>query len=609
VTRPTIPLATLALLVLVAFGASLAGEFVWDDRPLIVENRLIRDPGSLGTLLTSSFWHTGDSHDRFRSFFRPLVSASYALDHAVWGLERPLGYHGTNLLLHFLCCWIVYRIAISEELPWKAALAGAALFAVHPVHVESVAWISGRTDLVCAALALASFLAHRRARGPEGTRSWRAASVGLFGAALFAKEMAATLPLLIAADRWLDGRRPGRLRAALTTAAPYLAILVLYLVARHAALGREAAPLYVLGLESHVATGLFVVARYTTLLLAPVGLDAHYPYRPIETLASPLALLGLTMVVMVALAAGRAVRTSGKTAFWIFWTFAALLPVLAFGRYGDVLMADRFLYIPSVGIALLLARGVAAAETSGPWARRILSTATVGIVAAFAFATHVQSGMWKDDLTLFSRMVLTSPDSGMVHCNLGLAYYRLGEYRRAREEFQEAIQVTPSYALAHNNLAAGYEREGRLSDALRSYEAAMRLAPFQVEPRINAASLRVRLGDVARGLELLRKLAESHPRYPPALYAYAEALDRVGRRGEALPFLERTRLVDPFYPHAHYMWGKILAERGRLEEAAQEMRRFLALWTEGGQYAEAARRVIDQAARARRSRSGRGEFR
>jgi len=594
VNRRAIPLLILAAIVLAVYGASLAGEFVWDDRPLIVENRLIRDPGGILTLLTSSFWQTGDRHDRFRSFFRPAVSLSYAADYAIWGL-RPVGYRATNLLLHLLCCWLVYRIAISERLARGPALAGAALYAVHPVHVESVAWISGRTDLVCAAFMLASFLAQRRAGESARAPAWRAASLALFGAALFSKEMAATLPLLVAADRWLDDRGPGRIRRSLAAATPYLAVLAVYLLARHAALGEEAAPLYLLSPESHLASALFVIGRYTTLLLAPLGLDTHYPYGPIESLASPLALLGLGMIVVVALAAARAARASGKTALWILWTYVTLLPVLAFGRYGDVLMADRFLYIPSVGLALLLARGIALAGAFKPSVARAVGATAACLVAAFGIAAHAQSALWKDDLGLFSRMVETSPDSGMVHSNLGLAYQRKGEYRKAQQEFLAAIERTPSYALAHNNLAVSYEREGRLVDALRSYEQALRLAPAQLEPRINAASLRVKLGDAAWGLEQLRTLAESHPRYPPALYAYAEALDYVGRRDEALPFLERVLAADPLYANAHYMRGKILAEQGRKEEAARAMRRFLMLWSEGGLYADVARRVIVQA--------------
>ena len=162
----------LGLLVLLSFGGSLFGEFVWDDDPLILKNPQVRN-GDLGHLVTSSFWDSGDQHDRFRAFFRPVVLLSYAVDHALWK-NQPFGYHLTNLLLHFGCCLLVYRLARDEELSRYCALAGAGLFATHPVHVESVAWISGRTDLWCAFFFLASFLAQIDLRPQGNIRNYEA---------------------------------------------------------------------------------------------------------------------------------------------------------------------------------------------------------------------------------------------------------------------------------------------------------------------------------------------------------------------------------------------------------------------------------------------------
>ncbi len=590
--RRALPAALLAVVALATYAASVPGGFVWDDRPLIVENRLIKEPASLAALLTSGFWETGDRYDRFRSFFRPVVSLTYAADHAVWGLN-PIGYRLTNLVLHFLCCFLVYRIARGEGLGAAAALAGGLLFAVHPVHVESVAWISGRTDLLCGVLLLGAFLAHRRAEASARPGSWRAGSLGFFLAALLSKEMAATLPALIAADRYLTVRSGSRrIRTALTGAIPYLAVLAVYLVARRAALGSEAEPLYRLSLESHAATALFVLGRYTTLLLLPFGLDAHHPFEPLRSIASPLAVLGLAVVGVAAFAAVRAAGRWPRSCFWIVWIYCSLAPVLAFGTFGDVLLADRFLYIPSVGLSLLLARGVASTlRWSVPFGRVALASASA-IVAVFGLLAGARSLVWKDDLALFRNMAETSPRSAMVRCNLGLAYYHRGDYARAREEFQAAIDIVPSYALAHNNLAAGFERDGDLVAALRSYEAALRYAPRQLETQVNVANLMTRLGREREGLARLRDLVEHHPRYVPALYAYAEALYRDGRSEESIGILIRASRIEPRYPHAHYLLGKIHLETGRPREAVAAMRRFLDLWTEGGVWAEAARRVI-----------------
>jgi len=601
--RHATPGLLLAAIIGIVFGASLAGEFVWDDRPLIADNPMIRDLDSIGQLLTSSFWETGDRHDRFRSFFRPVVSASYAADYALWGLE-PLGFRITNLLLHAICCLLVFRLALGEGLDRRASLIGAAIFAAHPVHTESVAWISGRTDLMCALFFLLAFHAYRRTATSSLPRPWRAASLVCFALALFAKEMAATLPFLIAADRMLTPAGAGvadtgtplrRGLRSLTAVAPYLFVFGLYVVARHVALGQESAPLYHLSPGSHLATTLFVVGRYVTLLLVPLGLDAHYPYEPLTSLASLLVLVSATILAVIAWTAWRARRRSPSTSFWILWTFITLLPVLAFGRFGDVLMADRFLYIPSVGLALLAARYFSV------WLRLdvrrrmpALVTASCAVVV-LAVPCGVRAMVWTDDQALFTNMARTSPASAMVRCNLGLAYYNKGDFKAATEEFRLAIQLLPTYAMAYNNLAAALEREGRLEEALVAYEVALQLAPRERASVVNRASLRVRLGQEERGLKELRDVVDAYPNFTPAIYTYADALEQVGRTDEALTWARRALDVDPGYPNAHYLVGKVLAQRGESGEAAAAMRRFLDLWPDEGVYAQAARRVISGA--------------
>jgi len=586
----------LGALVLTSLGLSLGGGFVWDDAPLIVDNRRVQEPGEFGKILTDSFWETDDRHDRFRAFFRPLVSLSYAADYAIWG-PRPFGFHLTNLLLHFLCCFMVYRIALREPIPAGAALAGAAFFAVHPVHVESVAWISGRTDLVCCLFFLGAFLAYRRSSSAPRWRD-RSLSLVLFGLALFSKEMAATLPLLVFGDCWLAKRQEaGSARAALSAAWPYLVVLVFYLVARRLVLGPATAPLYELTPISWVLSAVFVLARYVTLLLVPVGLDAHYPYPPVDRAADPFFLVSLAMLALVGLSGWWLWRRGSRSLFWLGWIFITLLPVLALGRFGDVLLADRFLYVPSVGLALLAAWGVAwAVERGVPAGRRRASIAvTLVIVVLFGALSLNRSKVWKEDLTLFNDMVRTSPTSALVRNNLGLALYARGEYARATEEFRLAVSLGGDYALAHNNLASALERSGQYREALAEYLAALEIAPELMEATVNAGNLAVRLGRPREGFALLEKVVRAYPRSPAVLYSMASALDFAGSDDQALEYVERTLRVEPNHAESHYLLGKILYEQGRVEEAAEAMGFFLELWqgTED-EHTAAARRIVEE---------------
>ena len=581
-----LPPLMIALAVLASLGAALWGGFAWDDRPLIVENRLIKDPAEVGTIFTSGFWQAGDRHDRFRSFFRPLVTLTYALDYAVWGL-RPFGFHLTNLALHFLCALLVFRLARSEGLMQTSALAGAVLFAVHPVHVESVAWISGRTDLLCGVFFLCAFQFRRRRR---------ALSLACFALGLLSKEVAAVLPVLLFGDRWLSAPAPrGRLRRSLAEAAPYLGVLILYLAARRLALDSGTDPLYHLDPEAWTATVLFVLARYTTLLLLPVRLDPHYPYAARQGLADPVVVLSALIVLPVLWTGVALWRRRSRNAFWLGWIIVGLLPViLSFGSFGDILLADRFLYIPSVGFALLAARG--AGEILGRLdslrSTRLAAATAVLAVVALASQSFAAVRVWKDDVTLFSRLVLTSPDSAMVHCNLGLALYDRGDYQSAKKEFEVAIRLEPGYSLAHNDLAAAYEREGRFQEALAHYSDALRIVPDQLESQVNVGSLLVRLGRQEEGLAVLKEVLRKAPSYPQALYAFADAADRTGQHAQALESLRKAEAIDPFYPYPHYLLGKILFEEGLYAEASDEMRRFLHLWPQPGPHREAALQVI-----------------
>jgi len=581
----------LGALVLIALGPSLAAGFVWDDGPLILENPAVKNPRFVGKLLTSSFWETGDRDDRFRSFFRPLVSLSFAADYALWG-PRPRGFHATNLLLHFGCVWLVYRIAVGQRIARGAAFAAAGLFAVHPVHVESVTWICGRTDVLSTLLALAAFLVHRAA-GHREPRRWLAAGL-LFLPALFAKEMAATLPALVFLDHWLGTRgEPRRLSRALTATLPFVVALAVYVGVRSVVLEGGADPLLRLGPVEWAATAAFVAARYLTLLVLPLGLDAHYTYTALERFLDPRALVALAMLGVIATAAIVLLRRSRSDAFWLLWIPLTLSPVMLFGRFGDVLLADRFLYLPSVGLALLFARGIALTWAHGARGWRV-ATAVAGasVIVVLGVQSASRTLVWKNDVALFSDMLRTSPDSPLVRANLGTALYRLGDHAGAVEQLQVAIERAPTFAMAHNDLAAALERIGDRAGAARHYRTALHHAPGIISAEANLAHLLVESGQSEEGMRRLRRLVDRKPRSPDVLFAAADAAKQVGVADEALGYLARLLRIEPENARAHYLLGQIQQEQGRHAEAVASMRRFLELWPVAGPHADAARRIV-----------------
>jgi Flp pilus assembly protein TadD len=583
----------LAGLVLVSLGVGMAGGFVWDDRPLIVESSRVKDVARLGEILTTGFWETADSHDRFRAFFRPLVSSSYALDHAIWGLS-PVGFHLTNLLLHFACTLLVLRICRDAGLDVRAAFCGAALFAVHPVHVESVAWISGRTDLLATLFLLVSFAAFTRG---EVHRGWRWVSWVCFLAALFSKEAAAPLPAIVFVAVWVRAKPRTRLREAISASLPFFLVLALYAIVRTQALGGGTTPLYDLEPLAWVATALFVAARYLTLMILPLGLDAHYPYQPLTTLLDARVAVAVGMLALVGFGLYRLARINRRALLWPAWIALALTPVLTFGRFGDVLLADRFVYLPSVGLCVLAACGAQAVLDAGSrrWTTVAAGSLAVALVLLSA-ATFSRSLVWDSDERLFSDMLKTSPSSALVHNNLGRALYERDEIVRAIEHFERAVEIAPGYSQAHNNLAAGLHATGRTDEALLHYNEALRLSPGLMMAGANGGHLLVELGHVREGLEILRETARLHPDAPVALFAYSDALHLAGRSADALVLLDRIALIDAAFPSAYYLRGKIYSDAGRLDVAAREMETYLDLWDSEDRTADRARAVIARAA-------------
>ena len=299
---------------------------------------------------------------------------------------------------------------------------------------------------------------------------------------------------------------------------------------------------------------------------------------------------------MVGVVAGAAVllwRRSRVDAFWLLWIPVTLAPVMLFGRFGDVLLADRFLYLPSVGLAILFGRGLTLALSVGSAARRVVPLcASALVIVALAVVSADRTRVWSDDVTLFSDMARTSPRSALVRANLGMAMYRIDKPAEAVDELRKAIALAPSFAMAHNDLGAALERMGDTEGAEKHYRAALRYAPGLVSAEANLSHLLVESGQHDEGVRRLRRLVDLRPRSPDVLFAAGDAVKRAGALEEALSYVERLLRVEPKNARAYYLRGQIQLEQGRQAEAVASMRRFLELYKQPGPHVDAARRIV-----------------
>lgn len=514
----------------------------------MVENPRLRTLAGLAESWTSDYVFTAETNQSY-GYYRPVSALSLWLDYRIWGLD-PLGFHLSNVLLHAACAALVVLACERLGLGRAASAFAGILFAVHPVHGENVAWISGRTDVVAFLFAIGSLLAHLESRHAEGRRSllWRILSLASFAAALLAKEMAAVVPLWIAALEL--GREPRAWRSALRAAAGHALVLGGYLVLRFAVLGvggPEVPASHGLGLA--LASAPWSILRYLSWLALPLAPTAYVQNPYVTSVADPRfwgSGLALVAIGWALWRAGRHRREVRLFAVLLLLSFAPVLNLQRLAGPEDMgnLMAERFCYFPSFPFLALVA--LAAAAVLGATARRPLARGVVvaGMALATAAAgarTWTRTPDWRDDRTLFTR-----------------------ETRR-----------TPTAPLLWTQLSQVALREGRLDEADDHLARAEALAPAAVGVRALRAQWLVFAGHLAEALPIQERVATAlGARNHAARNNLAFLYRATGRPELALPLLESLVASVPSYADPHFNLGELRRARGDLEGAAVELRRY-----------------------------------
>jgi len=543
------PVLAVTIATVLAYARTLSFEFVWDDVLLVARSQRLREWSSLPTVLASHFWsevHEG-SH-----YYRPLVSLSYFLDLHAWGLD-PLGFHLTNLLAHLATALAVLVLArrLTDNL-LAASIAGVA-FALHPIHTESVTFISGRTDVLSTLLFLLALLGYARWRD-GGSPLTLAGSLGAFFLALTAKEVAVTLPLILvlwdllvaspdaAAKADVDVPRYRPLVRAAGRYSAYGAVIGLYLVIRMLSLGAlvESDPGVWGSLLTRFLTTTKIVASYAWMAFVPFPANAHYVIVPVVA-PPPAAWWGAAafLAVLVAATAWAAVRAP-RWGFCALWFWLTLIPSVGVNLLPlpTAVMAERFLYLPSVGFCVLLGmalgRTLSAASTlDAGQIRPAPALALAGLLLAYVGLTIWRNEPWQDHYHLYLNMVDTSPDSDLPHVNLALVQLPRGEIAEAHAHFKRAVEIAPGNPRALVGLGLTEtilgDREGGLRHALE----AERIAPKNPNVLGFLGQLYLLREEPARAVEVFQESLRIHPEQAYTSVLTARALGRAGRLTEA----------------------------------------------------------------------------
>ena len=540
-----------ALLGIVTFAPALKHEFVYDDLPNIVDNRWIRDPRFLPEIFRS---HAAGFDPKFRtSYYRPMTHVAAMASYHLFG-PRPWGFHLFQVLLHaatsVLACLTVRGLgkrdpSLPEGGAFVAVVAGL-LFATHPAHAEAVAWLAGVTDVGFAFFALAAFLCHLGAERKGAIAS--AASAFFFLAAALCKEPALMLlPLILLYElSFRSPERSPRRPGAAVRLLPLAAALVPYLVLRVRALGGFAPVEVHLSQEglASIQSGFSLFAGYLGRLILPVNLGALTAFRPVESLLDLRAIAGAVLAAGLGVAGWR-LRRFPLVVIGLAVVVLPLVPALYLPWLGEVVFAERYLYLSVLGWAILLACGAQAAITRWPKGKGVVGAAIAVVVVAYAGGSAARSRVWRSNLSLWTDAVARSPESALAHEHLCFAQYQAGRPRDALESCRRALDLDPGRIDARVNLATALSVLGDLDGAVAEFQRVLRYRPGSAEAHTNLGLVYMAKNRPDLAIESYRSALRSNPHHAEAHNDLGVALALAGRREEAVAELKEAVRLAP----------------------------------------------------------------
>lgn len=516
----------------------------YDDNEYVSANDMVLEGWSIEGLQ----WAFTQSHS---ANWHPITWLSHMTDVELWGRD-PGAHHWSNVAAHTLAAWLLLWLGWRCTGHVWASLWVALVFAVHPLHVESVAWISERKDTLSAVFALLTLLAYREAVRTRARR-WRAASLGVFGLGLMAKPMLVTLPaVLLLFDLW-PLRRSDPWRRRLLEKLPFALLAIVAagftLVAQRAGEALQAAD--AVGLGSRLPNAIVQWVHYVVEMFWPGDLAVFYPHPaltpglegPSEMVVVGCALF-LSVVTLVSLLLARRHRWRAPLVGWLLYV-GMLVPVIGIVQVGQQSHADRYTYLPSVGLSIMVAAGLSWLAQRGDRGR--WTTVAVGLVSVVVLLPVARSQVmvWRSSESLWRHAVEVTEHNWIAHNALGNALHERGRMEGARRQYAAAVADKPDFAEAHYNLANVQIRLGEIEAGLRSYRRALRHDPHHGAAMNNLGNQLARMGRFDEAVRWLERAVREQPEQWESRFNLATALLLGGRSDEARPHFERLVAARP----------------------------------------------------------------
>jgi len=554
--RHALILLALSALTLGVYWPVAGFEFVnYDDAEYVSRNRDV-----LNGLTLDSVREVFSR--QYMGIWLPVTMLSYQLDVTLFGAE-PGPLHRSNLILHLLNGGLLYGLMMRWVGRMGPSALVAAIFLLHPLHVESVAWVAERKDLVCGTLWLLSLLAYTE-WGRAADRRAYLLSILFFALAMMSKPIAITLPcLLLLLDVWplrrlsLAGEAKTRpfslpresrdtVRRLVIEKTPYFAIAAAGAVVT-VAMQRAAGALQsteLLPLSLRLQNAVVAYATYLAQSFFPRALAVHYPH-PGESISIPTVIACGVLLAVVSFAAVRTLDRAPWLFVGWFWFAGMLVPVIGIVQVGGQAMADRYAYLPQIGLSIALVIGLNEWSRGRGVLERGALVAMAGLIAMLALVSSQQVQYWRDSGALWTRALAVTKDNHVAHANLGEHYHRLHDYAAARRHFEACLDIEPHHVPALVTLGSIDAAEGHRASATRRYRLALERDPENAVAHMNLGNTLARSGDIRGAAAHFERAVASTPDYALAHANLAQALGMLGDEAGAERHLEAALRLDP----------------------------------------------------------------
>jgi len=606
----------ITLLILLAYSNSFQNSFQYDDFHVIVKNPAIKDPANYSQFFLNPQLGSGLVKDT--SGYRPLFMASFALNYSIGGLE-VFGYHLFNFILHTLCAFLVFYITLlflrltpdegrlNSPRNQLTALFAASVFALHPAQTESVTYVVGRSNLMTAFFFLLAFWSyvqyhstgkihqllihdasdtHEPSKSPLGPPLAKGGLGGFEGifyvilssfsyaCALLVKETAVTLiVILILFNLLFPLGRTWKKR--LFSLLPYALLSIIYLVIRLYFFGslqyssKTIRPPY-----ENFLTQLRAWVHYLGTLLLPLNLNVDYDFPVSHSILESQVILSIFILTTLAMVIWRISKVSRLVGFFALWFVINLLPTNSLIPLEDVI-TDRWLYLPSVGYAVIMALAAEwifrAWVTTGSRARKLVFFfLCVLLLELYGFATILRNFTWSSYWTLWEDAVDKSPHKGRPHVGLGLALNHVGRRGEAIAEFKKAIQLNPRAGEAYLNLGYIYFHQGKLEEAIQAFQTSIVLGPrLSPEAHNNLGMAYLQQGRLPKAVEEFQRALQARPIYAMPYFNLGKVYEKEGNIDRAISCMEKAAKMEPEFVATHKALIRLYEKKGWKEKSQE----------------------------------------